>query len=154
MGIQTSILLVIFRKWTRNTGSFWKMACTLVDSMPLAQPLRMYVSISSSVCVCVCVCVLSLCVLCVSHINEEEETFRLYLTSCQVCAVLVRWEGEKALCALLSYITTSSTCMYDEQPYRVCVSINSNFIRIKYKYHYFNIIVRDISKRNINITTI
>jgi hypothetical protein len=38
--------------------------------------------------------------------------------------------------------------------YKTCFNINSNFIRIKYEYHYFNRIVGVISKRNINITTI
>ena len=115
-------------------GSFWKMACTSEDSMPLAHTLCMFVSISLWACVCVHVCVclcVSVCVCvcvcmcgCLSQINEEEETFRLYPTTCQVCAVLVRWEGGNALCTLLSYITTSSTCMYDEQPHCVCVSIS------------------------------
>ena len=36
--------------------------------------------------------------------------------------------------------------------YKTCFNINSKFIRIKYKYHYFNRNVRVISKRNINIT--
>ena len=38
--------------------------------------------------------------------------------------------------------------------YKNCFNINSNFIRIKYKYHYFNRNVRVISTRNIKITTI
>ena len=38
--------------------------------------------------------------------------------------------------------------------YKTCFNINSNFIRKKYKYHYFKRNVRVISKRNINITTI
>ena len=37
--------------------------------------------------------------------------------------------------------------------YKTCFNINSNFIRIKYKYHYFNRNVRIISKRNINVST-
>ncbi len=49
------------------------------------------------VCVCVCVCVFdmgipmhALSYTCRSQVNEEEETFRLYLRSCQVRAVLVK----------------------------------------------------------------
>ena len=49
------------------------------------------------VCVCVCACVFdmgipmhALAYTCRSQVNEEEETFRLYLRSCQVCAVLVK----------------------------------------------------------------
>ena len=38
--------------------------------------------------------------------------------------------------------------------YKTCFNINSNFIWIKYKYHYFNWNVRVISKRYINITSI
>jgi hypothetical protein len=38
--------------------------------------------------------------------------------------------------------------------YKTCFNINCNFIRTKYKYHYFNRNVRVISKRNINVTTI
>ena len=36
--------------------------------------------------------------------------------------------------------------------YKTCFNINSDFIRIKYEYHYFNRNVRVISKRYINIT--
>ena len=68
---------------------------------------------------------------CLSQINEEEETFRLYLRSCQVCAVLVKGEGEKAPCTLLSYSTSWSTGTYDEQPQCVLALIHLGRCRRK-----------------------
>ena len=38
--------------------------------------------------------------------------------------------------------------------YKTCFNINNNFIRIKYKYHYFNRDVAIVRKTNINIAPI